>query len=69
MEDLLWPICWTAVSKAEFLAISERGAGVGDKVIKSDIRDLVAFAQSLMRYIDKLEKDLESYDRSEVAKF
>lgn len=69
MEELLWPSCWTAVTKGEFLDISERGKWSGDAAARSDIRDLVALAVSLMRHIDKLEKDLESYDRSEVARF
>jgi len=69
MEDMVFPSGWNGLSKQEFLDIAERSCGVKDVVIRNDLKDLIGFSKSLMRIIDRLEKHLEEYDRSEVAKF
>jgi hypothetical protein len=69
MDDMVFPTCWTGMSKKEFIDIADRGQSVGDVVIRSDIKAVIEFSKNLMRIIDKLEKALESYDRSEVARF
>ena len=70
MEDLLFPsVGWLNLSKQEFLEIAERASEVKDLATKNDLKELIAFSKMLMRIIDCQEKQLESYDRSEVAKF
>ncbi len=69
MDDMVFPVCWTSLSKQEFLDIADRAGGVKDLVIKNDLKELIDFSKNLMRVIDRLEKTLEDYDRSEVAKF
>ena len=70
MEDLLFPsVGWLNLSKQEFLDIADRGSGVQDVVIKDDMKQLIAFSKLLMRIIDCQDKQLQAYDRSEVAKF
>lgn len=70
MEDLLFPsVGWLNLSKQEFLDIADRAGGVQDVVIKDDLKQLIAFSKLLMRIIDCQEKQLQAYDRSEVARF
>lgn len=70
MEDLLFPsVGWLNLSKQEFLDIADRAGGVQDVVIKDDLKQLIAFSKLLMRIIDCQDKQLQAYDRSEVAKF
>ena len=70
MEDLLFPtVGWLNLSKQEFLDIADRAGGVQDVVIKDDLKQLIAFSKLLMRVIDCQDKQLQAYDRSEVAKF
>jgi len=70
MEDLLFPsVGWLNLSKQEFLDIADRVSGVQDVVIKDDMKQLIAFSKLLMRVIDCQDKQLQAYDRSEVAKF
>lgn len=70
MEDVVFPsVGWLNLSKQEFLDIVDRASGVKDVVIKDDLRQLIAFSKLMMRIIDCQEKQLQSYDRSEVAKF
>ena len=69
MDDMVFPVCWTSLSKEEFLDIASRASDVKDVVIRSDLNSLIAFSKSLMQVIDRLEKALEDYDRSEVARF
>ena len=70
MEDLLFPsVGWLNLSKQEFLDIADRAGGVQDVVIKDDLRQLIAFSKLLMRVIDCQDKQLQAYDRSEVARF
>ena len=69
MDDMAFPTCWTGLSKQEFLDIADRASGVKDVVIRGDLNSLIAFSKNLMQIIDRLEKALEDYDRSEVAKF
>ena len=70
MEDLLFPsVGWLNLSRQEFLDIADRAGGVQDVVIKDDLRQLIAFSKLLMRVIDCQDKQLQAYDRSEVAKF
>jgi len=70
MEDLLFPSAgWLNLSRQEFLDIADRAGGVQDVVIKDDLRQLIAFSKLLMRVIDCQDKQLQAYDRSEVAKF
>lgn len=70
MEDLLFPsVGWLNLSKQEFLDIADRVSGVQDVVIKDDMKQLIAFSKLLMRIIDCQDKQLQAYDRSEVAKF
>jgi len=70
MEDLLFPsVGWLNLSKQEFLDIADRVGGVQDVVIKDDLKQLIAFSKLLMRIIDCQDKQLQAYDRSEVAKF
>lgn len=70
MEDLLFPISgWLNLSKQEFLDIADRAGGVQDVVIKDDLKQLIAFSKLLMRIIDCQDKQLQAYDRSEVARF
>lgn len=70
MEDLLFPSAgWLNLSKQEFLDIADRAGGVQDVVIKDDLKQLIAFSKLLMRIIDCQDKQLQAYDRSEVARF
>jgi hypothetical protein len=70
MEDLLFPsVGWLNLSKQEFLDIADRAGGVQDVVIKDDLKQLIAFSKLLMRVIDCQDKQLQAYDRSEVARF
>lgn len=70
MEDLLFPsVGWLNLSKQEFLDIADRAGGVQDVVIRDDLRQLIAFSKLLMRIIDCQDKQLQAYDRSEVARF
>jgi hypothetical protein len=70
MEDLLFPsVGWLNLSKQEFLDIADRAGGVQDVVIKDDLKQLIAFSKLLMRIIDCQDKQLQAYDRSEVARF
>lgn len=70
MEDLLFPsVGWLNLSKQEFLDIADRVGGVQDVVIKDDLKQLIAFSKLLMRVIDCQDKQLQAYDRSEVARF
>lgn len=70
MEDLLFPsVGWLNLSKQEFLDIADRVGGVQDVVIKDDLKQLIAFSKLLMRIIDCQDKQLQAYDRSEVARF
>lgn len=70
MEDLLFPsVAWLNLSKQEFLDIADRAGGVQDVVIKDDLKQLIAFSKLLMRIIDCQDKQLQAYDRSEVARF
>lgn len=69
MDDMVFPSGWNGLSKQEFLDIAERSCGVKDVVIRNDLKELIGFTKSLMRIIDRLEKHLEEYDRSEVSKF
>lgn len=70
MEDLLFPsVGWLNLSRQEFLDIADRAGGVQDVVIKDDLRQLIAFSKLLMRIIDCQDKQLQAYDRSEVARF
>jgi len=70
MEDLLFPsVGWLNLSRQEFLDIADRAGGVQDVVIKDDLKQLIAFSKLLMRIIDCQDKQLQAYDRSEVAKF
>ncbi len=69
MDDMVFPVCWTGLSKQEFLEIAERSGVVEDLVVRNDLKQLIAFSKNLMQIIDRLEKVLEDYDRSEVAKF
>lgn len=70
MEDLLFPsVGWLNLSKQEFLDIADRSGGVQDVVVKDDLKQLIAFSKLLMRIIDCQDKQLQAYDRSEVARF
>ncbi len=70
MEDLLFPsVGWLNLSKQEFLDIADRAGGVQDVVVKDDLKQLIAFSKLLMRIIDCQDKQLQAYDRSEVARF
>ena len=70
MEDLLFPsVGWLNLSRQEFLDIADRAGGVQDVVIKDDLKQLIAFSKLLMRVIDCQDKQLQAYDRSEVARF
>lgn len=70
MEDLLFPsVGWLNLSKQEFLDIADRASGVQDVVVKDDLKQLIAFSKLLMRIIDCQDKQLQAYDRSEVARF
>ena len=70
MEDLLFPsVGWLNLSKQEFLDIADRAGGVQDVVIKDVLKQLIAFSKLLMRIIDCQDKQLQAYDRSEVARF
>lgn len=70
MEDLLFPsVGWLNLSKQKFLDIADRAGGVQDVVIKDDLKQLIAFSKLLMRIIDCQDKQLQAYDRSEVARF
>ena len=70
MEDLLFPsVGWLNLSKQEFLDIADRAGGVQDVVVKDDLKQLIAFSKLLMRIIDCQDKQLQAYDRYEVARF
>lgn len=70
MDDLLFPsVGWLNLSKQEFLDIADRVGGVQDVVIRDDMKQLIAFSKLLMRIIDCQDKQLQAYDRSEVARF
>ena len=70
MEDVVFPsVGWLNLSKQEFLDIADRVGGVQDVVIKDDLKQLIAFSKMLMRVIDCQDKQLQAYDRSEVARF
>ncbi len=70
MEDVVFPsVGWLNLSKQEFLDIVDRASGVKDVVIKDDLKQLIAFSKMLMRVIDCQDKQLQAYDRSEVARF